>query len=104
MIVGDGVITGIVGDTLEVAWEDFLTTTGSAQTVTVQIPLTGGINGIVLAQSDTISPTDSIQVLVIDQDRNREVSQRDSCKAPGCLDTLVGVFRRPSGWPLSDCL
>ena len=26
------------------------------------------------------------------------------CKAPGCLDTLVGVFRRPSGWPLSDCL
>ena len=27
-----------------------------------------------------------------------------SCKAPGCLDTLVGVFRRPSGWPLSDCL
>ena len=27
-----------------------------------------------------------------------------SKKAPGCLDTLVGVFRRPSGWPLSDCL
>ena len=78
VIIGDGVITGIVGDTLEVAWEDFLTTTGSAQTVIVQIPLTGGINGIVLAQPDTISPTDSIQVLVIDQDRNREVSQRDS--------------------------
>ena len=26
------------------------------------------------------------------------------CKAPGCLDTLVSVFRRPFGWPLSDCL
>ena len=32
-----------------------------------------------------------------------EVAQ-PGCKAPGCLDTLVGVFRRPSGWPLSDCL
>ena len=27
-----------------------------------------------------------------------------TCKAPGCLDTLVSVFRRPFGWPLSDCL
>ena len=32
------------------------------------------------------------------------VESNPVCKAPGCLDTLVGVFRRPSGWPLSDCL
>lgn len=76
--VDDGVLTGIAGDTLEVVWEDLLTAQGLAQTVTVQVQLTGGINGIVLAQPDSISPTDSIQVLVIDQDRDREVSQRDS--------------------------
>jgi hypothetical protein len=31
-------------------------------------------------------------------------SNVSNCKAPGCLDTLVSVFRRPFGWPLSDCL
>ncbi len=76
--IGDGVITGVAGDTLQIAWDDLLTDLGAVQTVTVQVPMTGGIDGIILAQPDTISPTDSIQVLVIDQDRNRETSQRDS--------------------------
>ena len=32
-----------------------------------------------------------------------QVEREYRCKAPGCLDTLVSVFRRPFGWPLSDC-
>jgi hypothetical protein len=31
-------------------------------------------------------------------------SQGKRCKAPGCLDTLVSVFRRPFWTPLSDCV
>jgi hypothetical protein len=27
-----------------------------------------------------------------------------NCKALGCLDTLVSVFRRPFVGPLSDCI
>ena len=41
------------------------------------------------------------RIKCVSEERNESCFE---CKAPGCLDTLVGVFRRPSGWPLSDCL
>lgn len=76
--VGDGIITGLAGDTLDVVWEDQLTDTGVSQTALVRVALTGGTNGIILAQPDTISPTDSIRVIVLDPDRDRKITQHDS--------------------------
>ena len=57
--------------------------------------------------TDHGAPSSDLIISVSDTGKGiqaEELSTIFDCKAPGCLDTLVGVFRRPSGWPLSDCL
>ena len=95
---------------------DYVQHTSAIETeevIDVYAQTSGLVREVLVEEGDEVKAGQLLVRLVDDELRlgadearvnHQKLANKFKCKAPGCLDTLVGVFRRPSGWPLSDCL
>ena len=84
----DGTFVVQAGDSLNAAYHDRRTTTGSTATVTASLEIIGGENGVLAVDPASIIPTDTITVTVTDGDLTGDSIDVLATSSTGEIETV----------------